>query len=1333
MPSVAVRNHSQFVQDYQRRFLHKPSPDAILAYAVAAHLVQAIVEAENPAMDAVTTVLQRMGSAGSVVAVQLQASSDAKVVYPAEVQQVPVLFPMPSWADRPCWTTASNGYGFGGAGCVPCPNGTVAQYNQAAQRRECMPCAGSSLCQSACGHSGEACISCPPGMSNATGTCVECPPGHFAFTSGLSSCSVCPPGFVSVPSRRECEACPVGQYAPEAGLNACLHCQVGHEANGTGRSFCTSCPAGRFSLFGICQDCPLGSFQAASGQSKCHEDGLGQRSATTGTSIPVNVPGYYAIWAAADLKSFEMERCLREEDCLTERCAEGHTGRQCIALLGGFSGAPSSYQCLSWQLYVAIGIVLTLLYLVVYTSFAVFLATSASSASQPYLIMMKMLLNHCASMSVLMSCFFRSFAQSGLMELIISYLMITDGAPPCENELFSLPCLLQPWRTKALQDAFAHLASVPQVAYYSTALAQARAALASYQYNTALRLLLFWALLPLAAAMLPCLLLLIWLRLYMARHAQHWQPITDFATKIYFFGWDATSLYEPEVLERFMAISQTRLWGLSWPLMHSENWTKAEPKIRGLLASIGCCLVSPLLFLPRLLNHLDLLRFWSETEPLRMVMLYCLSFPAARRASQSLYCQELGQTGPDQVVLYYSGAIECSPSQSLHYLAALGALIWSLWPFLCWWQMCRSRKNGMEEAAFRRRYGIMLLGYNNSCWWWEVVVFLRKFFLIIAEVLPLSPLQRYFFISCVALAALIGQVTAKPSDQRFEDLLTGLEMKQLLVLLISSSLCMMTAQGWLQPFGVVIAVAVLHVLYVATVAFSMGLIGLTAADAQTFKRWEQGTRGCLKRFTKLLVTIKDRQSAGQPYVAYDNAHRFVSVLGSAAGRCPVPHLPIGRQLGEAGRASQWTSHMRQVRCKLSEVPRHLKDFTWVSLQQRRAVAREILFTVAYIAKSSAVMSSLLLDFVVRATFLIAAEQSRDAQDDDPQEVDKHAWQEANRRRDLLVIAKLAEEARLRAAVLGQVVPGGPALQEELRSEKDAVISWGHWDLCHAVQQRLLKEDRSLEPEDFVHLEESQTMAFEGEHVPTTPTAKQLQLPSAAESARALPHHEGQERVQQKVYKMFSPTIFRRGCTFQELKEALVVLRSTPWEELQLWLEFFERVWFREFLDNDKEIHLMAGTHLETGVGATASEILQSTSRRLHVKQLELDEVNIKVCLKWVRFVLYYYCGGIQAMSLGDVMRVRLSRPSQYLIKAEMAALEITDSEEGHEEQDLELHQSLEVIHRTVDEDALMRVEQGLDLALARGLSLEPTDLALERLERGIDFVLASDDPDCIGL
>ena len=29
---------------------------------------------------------------------------------------------------------------------------------------------------------------------------------------------------------------------------------------------------------------------------------------------------------------------------------------------------------------------------------------------------------------------------------------------------------------------------------------------------------------------------------------------------------------------------------------------------------------------------------------------------------------------------------------------------------------------------------------------------------------------------------------------------------------------------------------------------------------------------------------------------------------------------------------------------------------------------------------------------------------------------------------------------------------------------------------------------------------------------------------------------------------------------------------------------------------------------------------------------------------------------------------------------------------------------------------------GLDLALARGLSLEPTDLALERLERGPTFL-----------
>lgn len=264
----------------------------------------------------------------------------------------------------------------------------------------------------------------------------------------------------------------------------------------------------------------MGSFQAVPGQSSCKEDGLGQRSSTPGTVLPGNVPGFYAIWAAAsedeDLRRarFEMEPCVKDEACLTDRCSQGSTGRQCFGVLGGFSaGASARYKCVSWQLYMAIGIGMAVFYLAAYTRFATVLATSEEASHQLYLMMLKMFVNHCASMSVLLSCFLRATTHGPLLESLLSLVMITDGAPPCGNEIFSLPCLLQPWRTQELQQAFDALAGASQVDYSSPALAEARATLASFHRNTELRSLIFWASLPLVAALLPCLLLLMWLRM----------------------------------------------------------------------------------------------------------------------------------------------------------------------------------------------------------------------------------------------------------------------------------------------------------------------------------------------------------------------------------------------------------------------------------------------------------------------------------------------------------------------------------------------------------------------------------------------------------------------------------------------------------------------------------------------------------------------------------------------------------------------------------------------------------------------------------------------------
>lgn len=753
-------------------------------------------------------------------------------------------------------------------------------------------------------------------------------------------------------------------------------------------------------------------------------------------------------------------------------------------------------------------------------------------------------------------------------------------------------------------------------------------------------------------------------------------------------GLDVTcGAYAPEALQQIMAISSRRLWGLSWPLMHCNAWVHSTPPIRSILGSFCCCLLSPILFIPRLFSKLDLLRFWTETVPLRTCLLHFFWFPTARRCFSTLHCQRLGAAaGPmPSMVMYSNGVLGCDLSQPLLLVSLAAGALWTMWPFLCWFQLFQQRRR-MDARSFRRQYGIMLLGYNTHCWWWEVVICLQKFLFIVIEAVPFSAVQECFLIVCVSLAAMLCHVMSRPFDHRWFDLLIRLEMKHLLVLLCSAFLCMISLQNWLLPETTVILMASLQGIYVLTLLLSFGHLKLLETDNSSLKHWE---KGCLKRFLKFLLAYKRWYNDSEPYIAYDNVHRYVSVLANVGGQCTVPHLPIGRQLEAAGQKSH-----AQVRCKLSDVPRHLQRFSFVSSVEQREVSRELLFTVAALAKDSATTSSFLLDFVVRAAFLMAADfRERHSEADElPQEVDKHAWQEANRKRDLLVIASMAEEQRQRDLLYGRATRGGPSIQKDLELEEEAIAGWG---LLQGSQDGVAETDERVAMTD----------------------AGFRQPPEIGEA---------EFLVHQKVYRMFSPTIFRRGCTLQELKASMLLLRNTPRDELQQWLDFFEKVWFLEFLDSDKEIHLMSGTRLEQGVHADAMEILKAFRRPRRVTQNALgepvqdgdgNENNIKVYLKWVRLVLYHYCGGIQAVDLGDVMRTRLSRPSRFVIQSQM---------EKVDEEDDENEATPEVVI-SVDEDALLRVEKGLDAALAEGLCLEPAETALERLEQGVDRALSLDE------
>lgn len=96
-----------------------------------------------------------------------------------------------------------------------------------------------------------------------------------------------------------------------------------------------------------------------------------------------------------------------------------------------------------------------------------------------------------------------------------------------------------------------------------------------------------------------------------------------------------------------------------------------------------------------------------------------------------------------------------------------------------------------------------------------------------------------------------------------------------------------------------------------------------------------------------------------------------------------------------------------------------------------------------------------------------------------------------------------------------------------------------------------------------------------------------------------------------------------------------------------------------------------------------------------------------MCLKWVRFLLHYYCGGIKVVQLSDVVRTRLSRPARRMIRASMAALH-THPEEDTDEED-----------GVPSPGALERADRGIDAFLGP----LPDEGAMERLDRGIDRAL----------
>ena len=142
--------------------------------------------------------------------------------------------------------------------CLPCPEDQISVHRGASN---CTPCEVGTEPNTP---ARTACVACARGSyrGNSSIACVPCAPGSVANATGLSECSLCPPGHVTTDGIR-CVACLPGSFQA-AGSTICNECPHGSVTNLTGATSCTPCAAGShpdsFLPHQLCATCPGGQY-----------------------------------------------------------------------------------------------------------------------------------------------------------------------------------------------------------------------------------------------------------------------------------------------------------------------------------------------------------------------------------------------------------------------------------------------------------------------------------------------------------------------------------------------------------------------------------------------------------------------------------------------------------------------------------------------------------------------------------------------------------------------------------------------------------------------------------------------------------------------------------------------------------------------------------------------------------------------------------------------------------------------------------------------------------------------------------------------------------------
>lgn len=765
---------------------------------------------------------------------------------------------------------------------------------------------------------------------------------------------------------------------------------------------------------------------------------------------PDNLAGYWLrnpkaqesgllIWTA-ELCKFASFACQTNE-----KCAKGHMGRQCLSCEPGYASGPGRgcFKCPPrWESVTVTTLVAGLVVLLTIL-LAHMVVNSAGRPQDMHAILFKQIVNHCITMTTVRQIFLSAFADLKVSsvvgklgsneakhtvddvqygESIVELLGIFDGTFPSENYIWSMYCLAQPdWSGSH------HLRDARHSEYGDNAHASSRVEFSDFQRDAEIVFMALWFSWPIVIIVVAYTVGYLKLVMNLRRRKTAYADALEFYQDIYAHTFEvAKKRHLQKEWFLFVRCYREKIWDIWWPISHAKNYVTT--------------------------GRVNFTVFFEESWPIVFSVVFFAFASSARGILRPMNCQKFAVQDP-VMMMKFAPEVECNMSHPLILVSMLLATCWLLiFPYLLFYLLRRARRqskiNNERPEELSRKWGLMIDGYKADRWYWEIIILLRKSACFVLETIPGSGHNRSVWFCTVAFAFITVHFIFDPYDKRSNGLLERLERFQLAVW-ICSAVGINLATKPVDPSLLYIIPAVLvslHFAYLATVLAHLTMHFITNLTSKIDKRAlrkqeeDEGKLGWRARFELWIVNIEERFDRKMPYVSVDHLYGWVSVLGTRGDLAELLLIPKGR--AAAAR-----------RPKLSECDDRTPTYDDKKDHERAQRASEAIVvevqrvfmdSVQHLALHlGSTFSVSWLDFVVRASFVLAREYGDRADDKDSvHEVVTDDYISAQRDRDALGLMGLHPNVGPAGAKTYSLV-GAATLNEHEDHRAFKMLTHGH--------------------------------------------------------------------------------------------------------------------------------------------------------------------------------------------------------------------------------------------------------------------------------------------------